>query len=119
MFVRRSCLVLNVGRADWNFIRDLADAVASILGGVSVSVNSDAAPDTRSYRVDFSMWQQVAPNHQPRVSLEEAVQELAANLAQVSWLSPEFRTSSRIRLRRIRELTAAGFLDEELRWRRR
>src|ERR1700730_17524265 len=26
---------------------------------------------TRSYRLDFSMWQQVAPNHRPRVSLEE------------------------------------------------
>jgi nucleoside-diphosphate-sugar epimerase len=113
-------LVLNIGRADWNFrMKDLADAVASILGNVSVSVNSNAAPDTRSYRVDFSMWQQVAPDHQPRVSLEEAIQELAANLTQVSGLSPKFRTSSRIRLKRLQELMAAGFLDEELRWRRR
>ncbi|MEB3983910.1 SDR family oxidoreductase [Mycobacterium sp. 663a-19] len=113
-------LVVNVGRADWNFrMKDLADAVASILGGVSVSVNSNAAPDTRSYRVDFSTWQQVAPNHQPRVCIEEAIQELAANLARVSGLSPEFRTSSRIRLRRLQQLMTAGFLDDELRWRKR
>lgn len=112
-------VVVNVGRADWNFrMRDLADAVASVLGGVSVSVNSNAAPDTRSYRVDFSVWQQVAPDHQPRVALEEAIRELAANLAQLSGLSPEFRTSSRVRLRRLQELMAAGFLDEEMRWRR-
>lgn len=111
--------VLNVGRADWNFrIRDLAEAVASVLGGVSVSINSDAGPDSRSYRVDFSLWQHVAPNHQPRVSLEEAIQDLAANLAEISGLSPDFRTSKRIRLRRLQELMAAGFLDEELRWRR-
>jgi hypothetical protein len=111
--------MLNVGRADWNFNRGLADAVASILGGVSVSVDSDAAPDTRSYRVDFSMSRQVAPNHQPRVSLEDAIQGLAINRAQVWGLSPEFRTSNRIRLRRHHVLTAAGFLDEEPRWRKR
>jgi hypothetical protein len=96
MCVRRSCLVLNVGRADWNFNRDLA-AVASILGGVSVSVDSDAAPDTRSYRGDFSMSRQVAPNHQPRVSLEDAIQGLAINLAQVlggSAQNSERRTES-------------------------
>ena len=54
-----------------------------------------------------------------RCALEKVIQELAANLAQVSGLSPEFTTPSSIRLRRHQELTAAGFLDEELRWIRR
>ncbi len=111
-------LVVNVGCADWNFrIRDLADAVAGTMGGISVSINSDAAPDTRSYRLNFSMWQQIAPNHQPAATLTETIQELATNLTEVSGLSPEFRTSNRIRLRRLQELTVAGFLDDELRWR--
>jgi hypothetical protein len=90
MCVRLSCLVLNVGRAGWNFNRDLA-AVASILGGVSVSVDSDAAPDTHSYRVHFSMSRQAAPNHQPGVSLEDAIQGLAINLAQAWGAQPRIQ----------------------------
>lgn len=119
MCVRRSCLVLNVGRADWNFIRDLDDAVASILGSVFGIRQFGCCAGHSSLSSGLFMSRQVAPNHQPRVSLKDAVQELAANLAQVGGLSPEFRTSSRIRLRRLQELMAAGFLDEELRWRRR
>lgn len=110
-------VVVNVGSGDWNFrIRELADAVASTLGGIDVSINSDAAPDTRSYRLDFSKWLQIAPNHQPRVSLNAAIHELAENLSRLSTLDPDFRNSSRVRLRRLQELTAAGYLDDDLRW---
>jgi hypothetical protein len=91
MCVRRSCLVLNAGRAEWNFNRDQADAVGSILGGVSVSVDSDAVPDTHSYRVHFSMSRQAAPNHQPRVSLEYAIQGLTINLAEVWGAQPRIQ----------------------------
>jgi len=119
MCVRRSCLVLNVGRADWSFNRDLADAVASILGGVSVSVDSDAAPDTRSYGVDFCIRDRLPRTISP-VSLSKMPSKgWQSTLLKYGGLSPEFRTSNRIRLRRHQVLTAAGFLDEELHWRKR
>jgi hypothetical protein len=37
------------------------------------------------------MSRQVAPNHQPRVSLEDAIQELAVNLAQVWGAQPRIQ----------------------------
>lgn len=115
-----ACAVVNVGSADWNFrIRDLAEAVASAIGNVAVSINSDAAPDTRSYRLGFSMWEQVAPNHQPRIGLNEAIDDLAAKLSVTPQLSAGFRNSSRIRLKRLQELTLNGQLDHDLRWARR
>lgn len=112
-------VTVNVGSSEWNFqIRDLAHAVADELGGISVSVNADAAPDTRSYRLDFSQWRAIAPHHQPQVSLPEAIQDLATNLRPIPDLNPDFRRSPRVRLHQLEAWIASGYLDGELRWKR-
>jgi len=111
------CVIVNVGSQDWNFrISDLAAAVASTLGSVSVSINSNAAPDTRSYRLGFSLWETIAPRHQPRISVSEAIQDLATNLSRIADLNAEFRSSSRVRLQRLQELSRLGMLDPKLLW---
>src|SRR5262249_1554026 len=76
-----SMLVINAGSHDWNYrVRDLATAVADRIGGVDLSVNSAAQPDRRSYQVDFSLFRSLAPAHQPKVGLTEAIDGLAAGL---------------------------------------
>jgi nucleoside-diphosphate-sugar epimerase len=108
---------VNVGSSEWNFqIRDLADAVADVLGGVDVSINHHAAADTRSYQLDFANWERMAPNHQPQVSLECAIRELAENLSFVPGLDSSFRDSPRVRLRRLETLLDRGALNSDLRW---
>ena len=110
-------VAVNVGNDDWNFqIRDLAHAVSDVLGGVVVDINSNAQPDSRSYRLDFSKWRELAPDSQPQMSLENTIEELKRGLEQVSNLDSDFRNSRRMRLRRLLELRELGFLDEDLRW---
>lgn len=110
-------VIVNVGSADWNFrIGELAQAVAATLGNVSVSINSSATPDTRSYRLGFSTWRRIAPNHQPQVSLTEAIQDLASHLTLTPGIDSKFRNSGRIRLVRLHELQKQGLINEELRW---
>ena len=66
-------LAVNVGSNDWNFqVKDLAEAVASVLPGLKVSINTDAMPDKRS-RVNFDLFKKLAPNHQPQCTLVEAI----------------------------------------------
>ena len=61
-------LIVNVGSDDWNWqVRELATAVAAAFPGTRVSVNSDAQPDARSYRVDFGLFRSLAANHQPQM----------------------------------------------------
>ena len=50
-------------------MRDLAHAVAEAAPGVEVSINQAALPDTRSYKVDFSLYRELAPAHQPQMTL--------------------------------------------------
>src|SRR2546426_3589027 len=67
-------LAVNVGSSAWNYqVKQLADTVAKVIPDVSVSVNHKAQPDSRSYRVDFSLFEELAPRHQPQVDLLTAV----------------------------------------------
>ena len=74
-------LSINAGSDDWNVqVRDLAHAVAAGAPGTRVSINKDAPPDKRSYRVDFSLFRKMAPDHQPRVTLADSVERLRDGL---------------------------------------
>ena len=110
-------VITNVGCESWNFrIRDLAYGVAEVLRGIDVSINPQAAPDRRSYRLDFDRWRTLAPDHQPQQTLRSAIEELRSGLAGVPDLDRNFRQSPRMRLHRLAELTASGYLDASLRW---
>lgn len=110
-------LSLNVGRDDWNYrVRELAEAVQRVLPGTRVSINSAAQPDQRSYRVSFARFRALAPEHQPRWSVEETVRQLADGLAAIGFADPDFRKSRRIRLNVLAKLRQDGLLDDDLRW---
>ncbi len=110
-------LIVNVGRDDWNFqVRDLAQAVAEIIPGTEVSINHAAAADRRSYRVDFGLLGKVAPENLVRVSLTDAVKDLADNVGSMSLNGLEFRQSSYIRLNELQRQIETGALDRDLHW---
>ena len=51
-------------------------AVARVIPGVRVSINQKAAPDNRSYKVNFDLYKRLAPDHQPQVDLFTSIKEL-------------------------------------------
>jgi nucleoside-diphosphate-sugar epimerase len=110
-------LALNTGSDDWNYqIRSLAEAVAEIVPGVSVTVSDDAAPDERSYRVGFGRFRELAPGHQPQVGLADAIEDLSAGLERMGFHDPDFRNSPLVRLRVLDDLRRAGLVTETLDW---
>lgn len=111
-------LAVNVGSNRWNYqVRDLAAAVAQAVPGTRVRINTEAPPDKRSYRVDFSLFEQVAPKHQPQVELAEAIEGLKTGLLRMGFADADFRTSQHMRLKVLERHIATGALDEQLRWR--
>ncbi len=111
-------LAVNVGSDEWNFqVRDLAYEVAKVIPGVEVSINSSAPPDKRSYRVDFSLYCQVATGYQPQISLKEAICELAVGLQKMDLMNRDFRSSEFIRLKVLENHISEGRLNEHLFWR--
>ena len=111
-------LALNTGADDWNFqVRQLADAVAEALPGTAVSVNPDAPPDKRSYRVSFARFAELAPEWHPRRTLAEVIGEIAGGLRAIGFADERFREGRFIRLRTLDRHRREGLLDDTLRWR--
>lgn len=110
-------LAVNVGSDEWNYqVKDLAEAVARIIPGVDVSINKDAQPDKRSYRVNFGLFKKLAPKYQPRVDLPESIKELKKGLEAMKFKDGEFRNSRHMRLKVLTELQEKGLLNEKLQW---
>jgi nucleoside-diphosphate-sugar epimerase len=110
-------LAVNAGSDEWNYqVKDLAEAVAKVVPGVSVSINTSAPHDSRSYRVDFALYRKLAPNHQPDVDLLTTIRELKAGLESMGFSDPNFRSSKYMRLEVLRGLRQKGLLDDNLQW---
>ncbi len=110
-------LALNAGSDEWNYqVFQLADAVAKAVPNTKVSINPDAVPDKRSYQVSFEKYRNLAPNHQPRVSLTQAVAGLKEGLEAMNFNDANFRDSDYMRLKVLNGHLEANRLSKELRW---
>jgi nucleoside-diphosphate-sugar epimerase len=110
-------LTVNVGSQEWNYqVKELAEAVARAVPGTKVTINTNAPPDKRSYRVDFSLFQRIAPRHQPQVTLQQSIEELKSGLTRMKFNDSAFRTSQFMRLKVLEKHTSEGLIDPQLYW---
>ena len=110
-------LVVNAGATGSNRqVRDLAEAVARAVPGTTVSINTAAPADSRSYQVDFGLFARLAPRHQPQVTLDGSIAGLVEGMRGMGFADPDFRSSPMMRLRVLQDHVAAGRLSDALRW---
>jgi len=110
-------LAINVGSNEGNYqVRDLAEAVAVEIPGTQVSINQDAQPDKRSYRVSFDLYKKLAPEYQPAIGLKDSIRELKSGLESLGFRDGEFRNSRFMRLNILTELRKKGLLNDQLQW---
>ena len=110
-------LAINVGRTEWNYqVKDLADAVKELMPDVAIEINTEAAPDKRSYRVNFSQYADMAPDHMPQVDLMQSIKELKAGLEKICFNNPDFRNSQFMRLKVLTSHQEKGLLTDQLEW---
>jgi nucleoside-diphosphate-sugar epimerase len=110
-------LAVNVGSNEWNYqVKDLAYAVAEVIPGVKISINKNAAPDKRSYRVNFDYYKKLAPDHQPEYNLISTIEELRDGLEAMGFNDDKFRDSNYMRLNMLNQLRRKGLLNDNLEW---
>jgi nucleoside-diphosphate-sugar epimerase len=112
-----SFIAVNVGSEDWNYqIRDLAEMVAELLPDTKVSIKEDALPDTRSYRVSFKMFHELAPQFIPLQTLESTIREVEMGISYYLSSNQVILDNNTIRLSQLKTLRTKGLLDDKLRW---
>jgi nucleoside-diphosphate-sugar epimerase len=110
-------VAVNAGSDRWNYqIKDLAAKVAELVPGTDISINTDAPPDKRSYRVNFSLFSELAPDHQPVVDIDQAILELKQGLEGMNFADSNFRESNFMRLKMLESHIRNGTLSSELTW---
>jgi nucleoside-diphosphate-sugar epimerase len=106
----------NVGRAEDNVqIRDIAEQVRDTVPGSTVTLSANAGPDLRNYRVDFAKLVDTFPELSLRWTVADGITELLASYTRYGLTYEDFTSSRFVRLRRIKELMAAGAVDEMIR----
>lgn len=110
-------LFINIGRDDWNYqVKELAEAVARAVPGTKIHINTSAQPDKRSYKVDFSLFKELAPQYIPQLSLDQSIDRLVKGLQEMKFADKDFRNSPYIRLKTLEAHMSANRLNSDLRW---
>ena len=109
-------IALNIGSNEWNFtIKELADEVGKIIKGTKISINKNAQPDKRSYKVDFSLYYNYAKIFYPKRKIETTVSELIDNIDSII-IHKNFRNSQYIRLVHLKKLIDSKIITKELKF---
>ena len=106
----------NVGRVGENYrVRDVANLVADVVPGCSVSFADGAAADIRDYRVDFSKIERELPGYRPQWTVRRGIEQLWAAYSDGGMTSALFEGPKYFRIRTVKHLIERGELDIELR----
>jgi nucleoside-diphosphate-sugar epimerase len=109
-------LVINVGSDSANYtIKELAEYVTIFQNSNSTfEVNPNAAPDKRSYKVNFNLFKTLAPNHQPKMTINDSIKELFEGLTDAGFNDIKFRESNLIRLNILRTMKSKNIINKDL-----
>ena len=106
----------NVGATGENYqARELAEIVRATVPACTVEYATDAGPDPRSYRVDFSKLTRIFPDLRPQWNAAFGAKDLYAALQEAQVTLAEFQGRKYIRLAQIKHLLDLGRLDNTLR----
>ena len=106
----------NVGQTAHNYrIRDLADIVAKVVPGCSLTFADDAGPDKRSYRVSFEKIKRKLPAFKPQWDARMGAEQLYKAYLTSGVTLEEFEGSRYQRIGHIKKLLAERILGDDLR----
>ena len=112
-----SFLSINVGSNNWNFkIIDLAKIVSKTLGNIPLKFGDDPVADPRSYKVDFNLFKELAPNFQPIEKIEDTIIEIFNELSSEKIKDKKNTFSKFSRLSFLNSLIKNKKIDNDLYW---
>ena len=107
----------NVGRQDQNYrIREIAQIVKETVPGSEISFATDAGPDKRNYRADFSKISRALPSFQPQWDARKGAKQLYEAYKEIGLKLEDFEGPRYRRIDQLKSLIGSGNLGADLRW---
>jgi hypothetical protein len=94
----------------------LADIVKGTVPGCTIEYASDAGPDKRCYRVDFSRYEQTFPDFKLLWDASRGARQIYESYRTHGLRQEDFEGAKYLRIAHIKQLLADGRLDKTLRW---
>ena len=91
----------------------------AVVPNVDVSINKDAQPDKRSYRVNFDKFSKLGARISSGDGSSRCGEDLRDGLEAMQFRDHEFRTGELIRLVTLKRLRENGQLTDDLVWKER
>lgn len=109
----------NVGYENGNFtVRDLAEAAAEAVPGSTIEFSTTPTLDNRTYRVSFRrIFEELDGLYSPSWDLASGAEQMVTQWSHWGLESSDITGPRCVRLNRLKELLAAGRLDDDLRLR--
>jgi hypothetical protein len=96
-------------------VRDIARIVASVYPGCELHLGQ-ASSDNRSYRVNFAKIHRQLPGFECHWNARQGAQQLHDVFARIGLDAATFNARPFTRLKRLKNLSETGQLDEHLAW---
>ena len=107
--------ILNVGNLNANYqVKEIAEAVHKVLPTINIKINKNASPDKRSYKVDFSFFNNLASGYQPKFSLEDSIKDLVKKIKLFNLNEQHITNSEFIRLKTLKDLIDKNLINSKL-----
>lgn len=107
----------NVGRTDENYrISEIAEIVREIVPGCKIEYATDAGPDLRCYRADFSKITEALPDFKPQWNARRGALQLYEAYKRIGLKLEDFEGPKYKRIDHVKSLMSAGRLGSDLRW---
>jgi nucleoside-diphosphate-sugar epimerase len=107
----------NVGRNEENYqVRDLAEIVKQTVPDCKIEYATDAGPDKRCYRADFTRISRTLPGFRPQWDARKGARELYEAYQKVDLCLEDFEGARYKRIDHLQGLLASRRLDSTLRW---
>ncbi len=110
--------VVNVGSERFTFqIKDLAKKVVEFVPGCELNISSDKPADSRSYKVNFSLYHKIADKKfHPKYDIDKAIEDIYSQIRTLE-IEKDFRNSSKwIRLKKLQDNISKSKMNNELFW---
>ena len=109
-------LAVNIGSKEFTYqVKDFAKIVSNSIPGTRLSIATDKAIDSRSYKVDFSLYESISgQKYYPKFNAEKTIDDLIDCVKKLNIPSDFRETSNWMRLKYLENRIKSNVLDESL-----